>query len=949
MRLLFLLVFALLVGSGTKPCRDSFKTADTLPAQHAVNLSRPHALPLIFEPNEGQFNPETGFVARSQTYRVKFAAGAPQLEIKQRNAPHTLRMRFKGARPVTPQGLNRLPGQSNYFLGQDSRHWRTGVAHFERVRYSEIYAGIDVDFYHHDGQLEYDFIVAPQADPKAIGLLFDDAQSLRVDESGELLIAHQGGELRQHKPTVYQQANGSRRIIESRFTLSPHGEVGFALGEYDRNQVLVIDPAISYSALLGGNSNDDGLSIAVDAAGNAYVAGATTSDDFITTPGAYRTTINGADAFIAKINPTGTSLLYATYLGGGGFDRALGLAVDAAGNAYVTGSTASPDFPLTAGVLRNTFVNGEAFVAKLNSTGSALSYATFLGGGGNEIAYSLAVDGTGNAFVTGLTSSSNFHVSPNALKGNIGGVFDAFVTKLNPTASATIYSTYLGGGGAETGFAISVDGNGSAYVAGSTSSTDFPATAGAYQRTFGGSTGRSDAFVAKLNNTGTALTYATYLGGAAADTAYGLAVDTTGNAYVTGETGFVTGGTNFPVTPGALQTNFGGGEPATDAFVTKFNASGSALVYSTFFGGNGTDRGAALALNAAGNAYVTGLTASANLIAAGGGLGVYGGNVDAFVTGLNAAGAALTYFSYLGGGSNDDGAAIALSNTGEIYVTGTTDSVAFPVTPGTLRARTARAPEVFVTRIGASGATAVVSVSAASFNGPQLAQESIAAAFGVRLATSTAVGADADPGTPGIQLPTTLAGTQLLVRDSAGTERAAPLFFVSPEQINYQIPPGTAAGTALATVRSSDGSIALGNVQVVRVAPGVFTSNGNGQGVPAGYAIRVRADNAQSLEPIGELDAQNRWVPRPLDLGPATDRVFLILFGTGWRFRNDGGVTVQIGGTAAQVDFAGAQGDLIGLDQANILLPRSLAGRGRVNVILTANSLPANSVVLEIR
>jgi uncharacterized protein (TIGR03437 family) len=937
-----------LAGVVTRPVKIS--ELGELPLARHINANPLNVTrsPLVFEPNAGQFENEVGFRARGDGYQAIFAAHEAEFEIKLKNTPQAFRVSFNNAQPVFPLGVNKLPGQSNYIFGTDPSRWRTGISQFERVSYAKLYPGVDLVFYGKGGQLEYDFIVEPQADPKVISLIVANVVHPRLDNGGNLYLQHSGGELQFHKPVAHQTINGNKQIIDSRFKLSANGEIGFELAPYNSDLELIIDPVISYSALLGGNSNDAGQALAIDAAGNTYVAGVTISDDFMTTPGAYRTALNGGDAFIAKINPTGTSLLYATYLGGTGSDRALGLAVDAAGNAYVTGATASPDFPITTGALRNSFVSGESFVVKLNSNGSSLLYSTYLGGSGNEIAYGLAVDGTGNAYVTGITSSANFPTTQNAVKRTIGGVFDAFITKINPAASALVYSTFIGGGGAETGFALSIDAAGNAYVAGSTGSTDFPVSANAYQRTFGGSTGLSDAFVAKLNNTGTALTYATYLGGSETDSAYGLAVDAAGNAYVTGETAQVSSGMNFPVTAGALQTTLGGGEPPNDAFVAKLNPSGSALVYSTYFGGNGTDKGVGIALDATNNAYVTGLTASTNLTAVADGLGVYGDNIDAFVMGLNPTGTALTYFTYLGGGSNDTGAAIALSNTGEIYVTGSTASAAFPVTPGTLRPRNGKVQEAFVTRIGVTGASPVASVSAASY-APQLAEESIVAAFGVRLATQTEVGGDTDQAIPGIQLPTTLAGTQLILRDSAGTERAAPLFFVSPGQINYKIPAGIATGTALVTVRSSDGAIALGNAQIVKVAPGVFTSNGNGQGVPAGFAIRVKADNSQSLEAIGELDGQNRWVPRPFDLGPSTDRVFLILFGTGWRFRNEGGVTVQIGSVNSQVEFAGAQGSLEGLDQANILLPRSLVGRGRVMVNLTANGVAANPVTLEFR
>ena len=404
-------------------------------------------------------------------------------------------------------------------------------------------------------------------------------------------------------------------------------------GGYDDAFVTKLNPtgtALVYSTYLGGTSYDTGTGIAVDTAGNAYVTGTTGSADFPTTLGAYQTTYGGYDdAFVTKLNPTGTALVYSTYLGGTSYDTGTGIAVDTAGNAYVTGTTGSADFPTTLGAYQTTYGgNGDAFVTKLNPTGTALVYSTYLGGTSDDVGYGIAVDTAGNAYVTGYTTSYTtspyFPTTAGAYQTSFGGGYDdAFVTKLNPTGTALVYSTYLGGTSDDVGYGIAVDTAGDAYVAGYTTSP-FPTTAGAYQTTFGG--GYDDAFVTKLNPTGTALVYSTYLGGTSYDTGTGIAVDTAGNAYVTG----TTGSADFPTTLGAYQTTYGGNG---DAFVTKLNPMGTALVYSTYLGGTGNEVGYGIAVDTAGNAYVTGFTTSTTDFptTAGAYQTSFGGGDDAFV------------------------------------------------------------------------------------------------------------------------------------------------------------------------------------------------------------------------------------------------------------------------------------------------------------------------------
>ncbi len=384
------------------------------------------------------------------------------------------------------------------------------------------------------------------------------------------------------------------------------------------SKVNAAGSALAYSTYLGGSNDDTGRGIAVDAAGNAYVVGHTSSSNFPVTPGAFQTTfsINGVRGFVSKLNAAGSALVYSTYLGGSssghGADAGTGIAVDAAGNAYVTGGTSSLDFPTTPGAFQTVYGgNDDAFVSKLNATGSALVYSTYLGGSDGEGGSDIAVDAAGNAYVTGYTYSSNFPTTPGAFQTAYGGNVDAFVSKLNASGSALVYFTYLGGSNDDTGRGIAVDAAGNAYVTGDAESANFPTTAGAFQSTFsgGGIFSFGDAFVSKLHATGSALVYSTYLGGSEADEGVGIAIDASGNAYVTG----VTSSSNFPITADAFQATFGG---IYDAFVTKLNGAGSDLVYSTYLGRSGNEGGfgpgGGIAVDAIRNAYVTGNTTSAD-------------------------------------------------------------------------------------------------------------------------------------------------------------------------------------------------------------------------------------------------------------------------------------------------------------------------------------------------
>jgi len=516
-------------------------------------------------------------------------------------------------------GAEELPGKANYFIGSDPANWRTDVPTYAKVRYKNVYPGIDLIYYGNQRQLEYDFVVSPGADPRRIRLGFHGADKLEVDAQGDLVLHTATGVIRQRKPVIYQEVEGARREIAGGYVLEGARRVGFRVTAYDAHRPLVIDPALFYSTYLGGSDSDEGFAIAVDTAGTAYVTGGTFSIDFPTTQGAFQTTLVGFHgvAFVTKLNSTGSGLVYSTYLGGAIADRGQAIAVDIAGNAYVTGLTFSKDFPTTPVAFQSTpnlLAGNNAFVTKLNPLGSALVYSTYLGGISRDHATGIAVDAAGNAYVTGNTSSVQFPTTPGAYQTTFGGSNDvliyqgdAFVVKLDPTGSALIYSTFLGGSGDDIAYGIALDSSGNAYVVGATASTDFPTTPGAFQPTFGG--GEAHVFVAKVNPLGSALVYSTYLGGSDHDEGFGIALDglPSPNAYVTGETR----STDFPIIPGAIQPTFAGGT-GFDVFVTKLDPTGSALIYSTYLGGPGDDYGNAIAVDALPNpnAYVTGVTAS---------------------------------------------------------------------------------------------------------------------------------------------------------------------------------------------------------------------------------------------------------------------------------------------------------------------------------------------------
>ena len=888
-------------------------------------------LPLGFEVNQGQADARVRFLARGQGYGIFLTADGAAFSL----GGSALHMRLQDAAPAPRiTGVDQLPGKVNYLVGNKSSDWRTNIPTYERVRYEQIYSGVDLVYYGNQRQLEYDFVIAPGASFKQIRLAFDGAGKLKLNRRGDLIIKSGAQEIRLLRPKAYQDINNKRREVSVRYSLKTRGEVAFQVGNYDKSQPLVIDPLLVYSTFLGGSGLDVGESIAVDSSGNAYISGQTASLNFPTSSPQQATNGGQTDAFVAKLNADGSALIYSTFIGGSTTETATSIAVDNSGNVYLTGQTDSINFPVLNALHPTLNGSADAFVTELNSAGSGLVYSTYLGGRGSDGGKSIAVDGLGNAYVTGITPSTDFPTT-NPLQasrqghaifkstnsagnwvGSDSGLAGAVVLDLafapnnssimyaaaetglfkttdgganwnsvpttpalsinrlaiDPTNPAIIYAAAFGGmfkstDGGNTFTAInngfmgngraiildpvtpttlyaisfgsivfkSVDAganwtaafinnaniinalaidpntpatlyaatnrglfkstnsgvswtalnfglnftagangvaidkmNGAVYAAtiagllksvdgGSTwtnlsgtlnlvvskivldptnssiiyvtavngvsksidggatwtiSNTGFPNTQilslvinpTQASTLFIGTASGSDAFVTKLSAGGASQVYSTYLGGSVDDQGLAIALDGSGNAYVTGSAA----SSDFP-TANAIQAV----SVFTDAFITKLNASGSALVYSTFLGADGFDVGRAIAVDASGNAYVTGSTNSQSFPVVNAFQPTVPANSfgDAFVAKVNAAGSALVYSTYLGGEGIEDGAGIAVDNAGSAYVTGNTNSANFP-TLAPLQAELSgvfNGSDAFVTKFAPNGSSLIYS------------------------------------------------------------------------------------------------------------------------------------------------------------------------------------------------------------------------------------------------
>jgi hypothetical protein len=857
----------------------------------ALGTRGAHASGLAFEPNLGQSGPEARFLARGRGYVLFLAPREAVLALAHARRP--LRMRLQGAEAAVLAGEAPMETRIHYFVGSDPERWHPNLPTFGRVRYANVYPGIDLVFYGKEGELEYDFLLAPGADLRRVVMDLSGVGELKVDPKGDLVLSTGSGTLVWRKPVAYQTHDGARQEIESRYALRGGHRVGFEVAAYDRTRPLVLDPTLSYSTYLGGGGSDTGHAIAVDGAGNAYAAGETLSVDFPKTGGQL---LGPSDAFVAKFDASGTNRIYSVYLGGDGADVAWGIAVDPGGSVYLTGETGSSNFPTTAGAFQRVLNIGvkDAFVTKLAPDGS-LAYSTLLGGSGmdqGDRGNAIAIDSAGNIVVAGRTDSFDFPVTPGAFFTSYrGGEFDAFVTKLNPAATgaaALVYSTFLGGLQNDAAFALALDSAGNPYVAGGTSSgADFPVTAGAYQ----GSGNLTDAFFTKLNANASALVYSTFLGGSGTDRANGIGIDAAGNAILAGQTNAI----DFP-TRNAIQASSGGGY---DAFVAKIDpaASGNAsLVYSTYLGGSGDDIARAAAVDAAGRVYVTGATASsadfpiANAVQPTFG----GGTYDAFVTKIDAAGTTRLYSTYLGGSgaegtlpNNQGGSGIAVSPCGDAWITGRTTSTNFP-TASPFQPVAGGAGDAFLARINDPDPPTVLGVApqwgpiaggsqvtivggcfrpgaTATFGG------SAATAVGVVSATALAATTPAHGAGP-VDVVVTNPGLPSATAANAYTYGATGFFSLSPCRVaDTRNAPGALGGPALAA--GSDRTFTVRGVC----------------GIPAtAGAISVNVTVTQATAP-GDLRLRPGGTPLPL--------VSTINYGAGQTRANDATVLLGPGGT----------------------------------------------------
>ncbi len=681
------------------PAGASVEPAPPLSAQQAFA-----AAPLAFEINQGQVDPSVSFLARAPGYQLfltarqavmVFSKGMPGPGGEQQAA--VLRMRFEGANPRPAiRGEEPLPLRSSYFVEGDGRPSPTDVRHHGRVRYTGLYPGVDLLYYGNQQQLEYDLLLAPNADPASIRIRFEGAERPpAVSARGDLVVPTGLGDVVYRKPVAYQEIAGERRVVAADYRIAANGEIGFRLGRYDDSQPLVIDPILSYASYIWGSAR----ALVTDTLGNAYVVGSIFSSEMPAATGYLAKLTGSTDAYVAKINPSGTQQVWGTYLGvRRSVTNGIAVAVDAAGNVYVAGTTNSASYPVTAGAYQTSSTAGGTFLTKLNASGNALVYSTFVGG--TSVA-ALALDAAGNAYLTGTADALATTAGAFQASRPYSGGSSPFVAKLNAAGSAMAYATYLGGAGStDKANRIAVDAAGSAYVTGTAMSADFPVVS-ALQ---GSLHGTRDAFVAKLNPSGSALVYSTYLGGAGYEYGNGIAVDAAGQAYVAGQTY----SDDFPVTAGVFQPRKGyPGQFYPNGFIAKFNAGGNGLVYSSYVGGNWCQRpgvsscsgglfadgdaASVVAVDAAGHAYVAGMLASVTFA-----------QVEAihavpdfiseyqhvpFLTKVRPAGDAVAFSVVLGTNRNQDQTAtgVAVDPAGGVFAIGDA-SAPFPFTAGALKA-----------------------------------------------------------------------------------------------------------------------------------------------------------------------------------------------------------------------------------------------------------------------
>jgi uncharacterized protein (TIGR03437 family) len=926
-------------------------------------------LPLGFELNVGQTDPSVRYLVHSgrQTlfltadqaviHLVSFEGGSPgharsaRVLASRKLRDATIRMGLhNGLKASSIDPLESLPGKVNYLLGKDPAKWITGVPTYARIAYRDVYRGIDLFYYGRQGALEYDFVARPGADPRAIQVEFEGASQIRVSGDGDLILDSPAGQALWKRPYVYQEENGVRRQIAADYRIGKKSRVGFLLAQYDRTRPLVIDPVLVYSTFLGGGGVELGVGVAQDRTG-LYAAGITYSSNFPTTPGGGQ--LDGTyDVFATKLNPQGSQLIYSTYLGGSGNNGLNAFHLAADGSVYLAGFTSSYDFPTTSGAYSTSYNGGleEVFVSRLAPAGNSLILSTYIGGSYDDDAFGIALDSSGSVYVSGYTASFDYPTTTGAFQTYLLGNTNAFVTKLNATGTALVYSTLLGGSGDEAvltsafgltppqiafdfGSQIAVDASGYAYVAGVTTSSDFLTTAGAYSTVNQG--GGGDAFLAKLLPDGSGLVYSTLLGGSSFDAATSVSVDASGSALLGG----VTSSSNFPTTPGAFSGTFKGTKG--NAFIARFDPTGSTLTYSTFFGGSTYEAYAVAAMASDGRILLSGLTYSDDLPTTPGTYQpAYAGSGDVFLALFNPSITTLIYCTYLGTSAFDSGTGTFGLSSSAILVTGETESSNFPTTTGAYQTTYGGGTtDAFIARfvlpgpsIGQGGV-----VSASSFGEfAAVSPGSWIEIYGSNLAVDTRSWAASDFN--GVNAPTSLDGTSVTIGG-----QAAFIDYISPGQVNALMASNVATGgqpltVTVGSVTSAAYSITVNPVQPGLDAPPSFKINGTQ------YVVATFADGAYVL-PEGVIAGLNSRPAQPGDE--------VVLYGVGF-----GPVTpnipagqlvqqlntlaspfdISIGGVAANVPYSGLAPDYTGLYQFNVVVPASV-GSGAVPLTFTVGGV----------
>jgi uncharacterized protein (TIGR03437 family) len=921
-----------------------------LAAPPAVDLAG--KFPIAFEPAKERDE----YWLRGPGYDLDIRARENALVFK-RGGGASIRTRFVHAQATRIDASDLLPSRTNYFIGRSPRGWRTSVPNYGQVRVPRLYSGIDLVYHGGAGQLEYDFVVHPGGDPSVIQFEISGAADIQVDGDGCLVLSNGAKQLRWKAPVIYQMAGQNREEVSGGYELDEENRVHFRVGHYDRRRELIIDPTLSYLSYLGGSGREWTRAVATDTSGNVYVTGLTTSTDLKTAnafqsafAGKLSFSMTGGDVFVAKFTSAGV-LSYMTYLGGRLDEYGIGIAVDSAGNAYITGATDSTDFPVTQGAYQTVFSGtggnqcqrtGDAFVTKLNPTGTQLVYSTYLGGRQDDFGGAIAVDASGDAYVTGFTISSDFPVTTGAYQTSLAGIGgqtgrpscsglpwfntgDAFVAKLNPAGSQLVFSTYLGGRADDAGLAIALDSSRNVFVGGFTLSRDFPVTMGAPQTMWLGTDiqneffNTGDGFVSKLSSTGAALVYSTYLGGTGDDGVTSLEVAGDGTAWVTG----ATSSSNFPVSANAVQKKYAGyidlpfliEQSTGDAFATHLNATGTAILYSTYLGGSQNDLGGSIHVDSSGLVYVSGFTDSSDFpVTANAVQRTFGGDGacnqrmfcgtqyfqigDGFLTVVDPVAPNIVYSTFLGGFQDDSLLGLALDGTGGVWAAGGSHSSNLAATTNAFQKTNAGRTDswlVHLTGLGATGPVLGSVVNAASNAQAGVSPGMIFVGYGSAIGPQTLAGASLDATG---KLATTQAGVTITFDGVP-----SPIVYVSANQVAGLVPYAVAGKTSTqVVVQYNAQSSAPLSVPVVQAAPGIFSANFSG----TGEAVAFNQD--------GTLNSA---------ANPAAKGSVVVLFGTGEGQTNPAGVdgtvaipgsltvpklgcTATVGGAAAGVLYCGS-------------------------------------------